>query len=70
MFSTDGDPPHGVRPAGSLWLQDPGLAVDLVQDVPECGEGLQDQQELVVELLQSRLMINRNRTDFGRRANS
>lgn len=55
VFGTDGDPPHGVGPAGFFWLQNPGLAVDLIQDLPELCEGVQNQQELVVEVLQSTL---------------
>lgn len=53
--STDGDPPHGVRPAGFFRLQNPGLTVDLVQDIPELSQGLQNQQELAVKLVQSSL---------------
>lgn len=54
---TDGDSPHGVRPTWLLWLQNPGLHVDLIQDRPEVSQGLQDQQELNVKLVQSHLQI-------------
>lgn len=43
LRSTNGDPPHGVGPAGFFRLQNPGLAVNLIQDVPELCQGLQNQ---------------------------
>lgn len=55
VYCTNSDPPHGVGPAGFFRLQNPGLAVNLVQDVPKLGQGLQNQQELVVKLVQSTL---------------
>lgn len=55
MYSTDGNPPHGVGPAGFFRLQNPGLTVNLVQDVPELGQGLQNQQKVAVNLVQSSL---------------
>lgn len=61
LYSTDGDPPHGVSTAGFFRLQNPGLTVNLVQDVPELGKGFQNQQELAVELVQSAL-TNQTRT--------
>lgn len=61
VYSTNGDPPHGVRAAGFFWLQNPGLTVDLIKDVPELSQGLQNQQELAVKLVQSTLR-NQTRT--------
>lgn len=58
---TDGDPPHGVGAAGFLRLQNPGLTVNLIQDIPELSQGLQEQQELAVELLQSALNEHRKK---------
>lgn len=52
---TDGNLPHGVGAAGLFWLQNPRLPVEFIQDVPELCEGLQNQQELTVELVQSAL---------------
>lgn len=55
VYSTDGNPSHGVGPARFFRLQNPGFTVNLVQDIPEHGKGFQNQQELAVELVQSTL---------------
>lgn len=61
VFNTDDDPPHGVSPAGFFRLQNPGLAVNAIQYLPEFYEGVQNQHKLVVEVLQSTLP-NQTRT--------
>lgn len=66
---TYGDPPHGVGAVGFLRLQNPRLTVNLIQDIPEVSQGLQEQQELTVELLQSALdekKIRKSRFIFKR----
>ena len=62
MLRTNGDPPHGVGPAGFFWLQNPGFTVDFVQRVPELVEGIQNKQELAVKLLQRTLNKQDNNT--------
>ncbi len=59
---TNGYPPHCIRSAGFCRLQNPGLAVNLIQDVPKCCQGLQNQLELLVQLDQSTL-VNETKTD-------
>lgn len=61
LGGTDGDAPHGVAAARPLWLQNPGAAVDLIQEVPEHGKGVELQQELMVKLLQGSLERERER---------
>ena len=63
VYRTNSDPPHGVGPAGFFRLQNPGLAVNLVQDVPKLGQGLQNQKELIVKLVQSTLTHKKTNTD-------